>query len=117
MIDTFLKISPETILEEILGQIDLDDRDRVSNSIFAWFLTDCRKKPVPDLPQRLNKMKESILKMCQEMTFKADGTKVVLEVVGSAETTFQQLMFGSDWFTGHPRLAEFITNELFRAEL
>lgn len=116
MSDMFLKLSPEDILNEVLGQIEHEDRTRVSNAIFTWFVASARKKPVADLPARINKMKDSIAQMCDVMTFTAKGAKILVEVVGSAETTFQQLMYGSDWFDGHPRLADFITEELFRTE-
>ena len=116
MDDGFLKLNPEDILNEVLNQIEQPDRVRVSNALFNWFVAVCRKKPVADLPARINKMKDAIAKMCEVMTFKAKGTTVLVEVVGSAETTFQQLMYGSDWFDGHPRLADFITEELFRPE-
>lgn len=114
--DAFLKLNPEDILQEVLDQIEKPDRDRVANAVFTWFVRDCRKKSVADLPNRLNKMKDNILRMCEDMTFKAKGAKLEVSVVGSAESTFQQLAYGSDWFDGHPRLADFIVQELFRAE-
>lgn len=101
-------------LEEQLNSLDKEERRKLADTIFQWVATRARKKPVPDLQERLNQLQKNLYSMADQLKFEVtESDQINLQVVGSAEHILKELTFGSTWFDGHPRLADFILKAVF----
>jgi hypothetical protein len=102
---------------EGIFQTQLDDRERrqaVVRSLMRWLSEEARKKPVPDLAQRLERMEGRIKKMVENMTIEVKDDKLAVKTAGSDEDTWRMFRLGTDWFESNPDLMETVLCGLFR---
>lgn len=110
MID-FNKLLEET-LDVAYASLTPKARRKVADAIYTWLATEARKKPVPDLPQRLNKAQDAIIRMCEQMKLNFHKGQVVITVEGSGEQIYKSLVYGSDWFEGHKDITSLVVSSL-----
>lgn len=107
MIANFDDIKTE-IRQSLLADLNQTLADRHSwavQAIQTHFAT-VRKKQVPDLADRIEKMNRQIETMVQQATFDLAEGKLVVKFSGPAEGTWKALLYGSDWFVPSPLLLE-----------
>ena len=92
---------------------DREQKDRVVTALYDWLVNSTRKKPVPDLATRLEKMHAEFEHMVEDMKVKVQEGKLVVKVAGSAEDTLQKVRRGTDWFEGSEDALEIILTGLF----
>lgn len=73
-----------------------DKRIVVSGAIAAAF-AQTRKKSLPDIADRINKLTEHIDTLIENMTLEFSKGRLVVKVSGPSDTLFQQLKLGSTW--------------------
>jgi hypothetical protein len=84
--------------DDTFEELRKDRKDRCATLLIAWVTANTTKRPIPDLPQRIEKFSKDITRMCDEMRIKMEKGTVVVKVNGSAEQTFKKLRLGTDWF-------------------
>jgi hypothetical protein len=89
-------------LAEILNSATANDRLMVAGMLFNQFVKSTRKRPVPDLDQRMAKLKDDIDTMCLAMKFsvKLNESCIVVSAEGPAGETLLKLSNGTDWHEG-----------------
>ena len=103
-------------LDDGLKHVTPQERKAISSATFHWLATVARKKPVPDLPQRLERMQSRIETMADQMVFQVKDGVLGVDVKGSASDVFVAIMFGTDWFAGHPDFLSFVARTLYPGE-
>jgi hypothetical protein len=71
---------------------------RIATMLIEWVTVNCTKRPLPDLPKRIEQFSKEIRHMCENMRIKMEKGTAVVKVNGSAEQTFRKLRLGTDWF-------------------
>lgn len=95
-----VKSTIESVTEPIL-----DSRRQVVLKYVMDRFAMARKKPVPDLPERIEKMHKRISTMVEELQTGYEQAEIVVKVTGSAQTTLRLLERGTDWFEPMPDLS------------
>jgi GTP cyclohydrolase I len=85
-------------LEEHLESLREEQHERAATFLIQWVSENVTKRPLPDLPQRVESFSKDIRYMCQEMRIKMEKGTFVVKVNGSAEQTLKKLRLGTDWF-------------------
>jgi hypothetical protein len=86
---------------EFNAELERVRRDRhryCATVIVQWLMERAKKRPVPDLPQRIEKFTKDVYRMCEQMRVEYEKGAFVVKVNGSAEQTYKLLRLGSDWF-------------------
>ena len=86
-------------------ETDTETRTKFAQAIYLWLVERARKKPVPDLAERLKWMKGEIEKLAQVLTIEFLDGRLVVKASGSAGNTLRELQRGTDWFDPHENLA------------
>ncbi len=114
MIDLFKEaIKPAVENEFARGFDQRERRAQVSNALYTWLVNKARKRQVPDLADRLEKMRVRIDRMVEHMEIKFVNNKPVVKVAGSSEDTLKALRLGTDWFVGTDDVVELVVTGLF----
>src|SRR5574337_476125 len=82
-------------------------RDQVVAAIMNGFAR-VRKKPVPDLPQRIQKLQERVHRMSEEVKLGFVGGRLVVTVAGSSEALMTEFRRGTDWFDPWEKVDEIL---------
>jgi phosphoglucomutase len=90
-----------------------ENRLRAARQLFLWLSKEARKKPVPDLADRLEAMRKRTDEMVEGMKITFERGKLVVKVVGSAEDTLKMYRLGTSWFEPDPDVTEQILLGLF----
>lgn len=109
MIFDDLKLAIE---EELTGPLGREAQQRVTLALAAWFVN-TRKRPVPDLADRLNAWSKKFAELATLLTVEFDGNKFGLKANGTGAATLMTLKFGSDWFVGLPEVEKLILAAVF----
>ncbi len=106
------ELALQSAVEGLNKRLAESDRERLSVMLYTWLATEAKKKPLADLPVRLEKMKDRIDNFSKtvELTFDED-LSFTINAEGDAETTLLYLMRGTDWFDGHPDLPSLLAEE------
>jgi len=113
MFDLFKPIAD--VAQEIF-QEKVDDRQKraqVAEKLMVWLAGEARKKPVADLPKRLESMRKKTEKMVEDMKITFEHGKLVVKVAGSSEDTWRMYRLGSDWFEPDKDAVERVLAGLF----
>ena len=92
---------------------DDEQKAKVVTALSSWLNDVARKKPLPDLAARIQKMQDEFEHMVEDMQVKIETGKLVVKVAGSGEDTLRKLRLGTDWFEGSPDVLEIILVGLF----
>lgn len=84
--------------DDTFEELRKDRQERCATLLIAWITDNATKRPIPDLPQRIEQFSKDIRKMCDAMRIKMEKGTAVVKVNGSAEQTFKKLRLGTDWF-------------------
>jgi len=93
-----------------------DDRElkrKTGVALMAWLRDVAKKRPVPDLEQRLARMEAAVEQMVENMKLEFAKGKVVITVNGSDEDTLKAFRLGTSWFEPNPDLVETLLTGLF----
>lgn len=91
-------------------------RDAVVTELMTWLTDKARKKPVADLPVRLERVRKQLEKSVENFVVKVDKNKIVVTAEGSAYTVLRMFRLGTDWFEACPDIAETVLVGLFNDE-
>lgn len=86
------------IINKTLERMRKLHHERCAAMVITWLVERAKKKPVPDLPQRIERMSKEIKAMCEVMRIEFQNGTWVVKVNGSAEQTYKKLRLGTDWF-------------------
>lgn len=92
---------------------DEAQRAKIASALYTWLANVARKKPLPDLDQRLKDFKVEIDRAVENMEVRIVDGKWVVKVAGSAESTLKKLRLGTDWFVGTDDVLELVLTGLF----
>jgi hypothetical protein len=88
-------------------------RERIKEALENWLAFTARKRPVPDLPKRLEGFRKRIGLLADSLTIEIAPEGYVVKAVGDAESTLQQLKRGTDWFDPAQNVIEMIVGAIF----
>ena len=77
---------------------------RIASRLYRWLSLETRKKAVPDLIARLERMKERIDALAEIIEIEYFGSGIVVKAFVRSDETFRMLRRGTDWFDPHPDL-------------
>ena len=111
----------EEIEQEVMGwlkadaaeALEQDGRERVRLALDNWLMFTARKRPVPDLPKRLEQFRKQIEVLAEYLTIEIGSEGYVVKTVGDAESTLRQLKRGTDWFDPASDVTEMILGAIF----
>ena len=103
MMTEVLKEAMDTLIKERLQ--DRKQRELVVSSVMAGF-AQLRKKPVADLPQRMERMEKRIREMAEDVSLSFVNGRLVFKVVGSSEALMTELRRGSNWYEPWEKIDE-----------
>jgi len=86
---------------------DPEIRQRIVLAVMTAF-AGLRKKPVPDLALRVQKMQEQVQRLAEEVSVEFQHGNLVVKPAGSAESLIRQFRLGSDWFDPEPDIDHII---------
>lgn len=89
---------------------DEADRVRIVEALNYWLAFTVRKKPLPDLEQRMEDLKPKIKDMVDSITFEREDSTLVVKVDPNHQATWSMLEFGTLWFEPHPNLVAEVIN-------
>ena len=92
---------------------DRSQRAKTVQAMMQWLQVKARKKPVPDLAERLDRMEAAVTKLVDHMAIKFEDGKIVVKPAGSDEMTWNMFRLGTDWFDPNPDLTETVLSGLF----
>ncbi len=94
--------SIDEAMTSVLNEATREERLSVCESLMTTFVESTRKKPVPDINQRLVAMRKQVEEMCLTMRFEfnTSASAVVITVEGRSQDIFLQLERGTDWYEG-----------------
>ena len=84
--------------DDTFEELRKENKERCATLLIAWITDNATKRPIPDLPQRIEAFSKDIRRMCDEMRIKMQKGAIVVKVNGSAEQTFKKLRLGTNWF-------------------
>lgn len=84
--------------DDTFEELRKDRQERCASLLIEWITVNATKRPLPDLPRRIDQFSKDIRKMCDEMRIKMEKGAIVVKINGSAEQTFKKLRLGTDWF-------------------
>lgn len=103
----------QTALEEGFASAMTDtSRERVRAALEDWLLTRARKKPLPDLEQRLDDFRKRIGRLARHVKLGYFDGKLVVNATGDGEITLRMLERGTDWFDPADNLTELIAGAI-----
>lgn len=79
--------------------------DRVYNLLWNWLSLTARKKPLANLPDRLEVMRKRIRELADEAEIHYEKGELVVRVVGDASRTLAMFERGTDWFEPYEGVA------------
>jgi hypothetical protein len=85
-------------VDDTFEELRKDHKERCASLLIEWITVNCTKRPIPDLPIRIEQFSKEIRKMCENMRIKMEKGTAVVKVNGSAEQTFRMLRLGTNWF-------------------
>lgn len=85
---------------------DREQRQRCVDVIMRWLTLEARKKPVADLQTRLDKVRQRLEHMVENMEFEFKDEQWVVKVAGSDADTYRMFQFGTSWFEPDPEQVE-----------
>jgi hypothetical protein len=85
-------------VNDTFEELRKDHQDRCATMLIEWITVNATKRPIPDLPTRIENFSKDIRKLCEDMRIKMEKGTVVVNVNGSAEQTFKKLRLGTNWF-------------------
>lgn len=92
--------------------ISVASRARLANYLFNWLSVTARKRAVPDLVSRIERMRKRFDHLAHSLTLEVDRGNLIVRATGDAETTLRQLEFGTTWFAAHVDIHATIVNLL-----
>jgi len=99
--------------QSIVQALDDGGRDRVNQMLYNWLAFTARKKPLPDLPQRLEDFRKRIRVLADNLVLVMGQNGCVVKATGDAETTLKALERGTDWFDPVAGLTEMVAGAIF----
>lgn len=82
-------------------------RDLVVTSVMAAFAK-VRKKPVPDEPQRLQRLQERVYRMSEDVSLGFVNGRLVVKVAESSQALMTELRRGTDWYDPWDKVDEIL---------
>ncbi len=76
---------------------DPAQREMVVATLMAAFAR-LRKKPVPNEPERLQKLQDRVYRMSESVKLHFVNGRLVVKVAGSSEALMTELRRGTDWY-------------------
>ena len=87
------------IFVDILSEeLSPEDRKQIAYNLSLWLSESARKKPVPDLENRLAIWGKKFDKLAESCKFSAKDDEVVVTVADEDSPTMAALNNGTDWF-------------------
>jgi hypothetical protein len=84
---------------DILNErITSKDRQEMARNLQDWLAVTARKKPLPDLENRMQRMNERMAVLAERATFVKEDEEIVVKAAGEADETLKMLERGTDWF-------------------
>lgn len=108
-----MKSPLQEILNQALNQtlkdrLNREQRQKIANWLTKWLRDVARKKPLPDLAQRLDRFQLEIEKMTENAEIVFEAGKPVFTVKGSGDDTWKRLRLGTDWFDGDDKIMNYV---------
>lgn len=92
----------DALNEAINGVLELRLRDLKQREMVVTILMDgfanLKKKPVPDLAQRIEAVQKRVKAMSEDIGIGFINGRLVVKVKGSSESLLTELRHGSDWY-------------------
>lgn len=92
-------------LKEVLGSslftISDEDRKQIASSLVEWLTDVARKKPVPDLLERVERLKKQIEQMARNISVEYSHGRFVIKTDSDSEAVLRMFRKGTDWFDPH----------------
>ena len=85
-------------IDDAFERVRKDRVEFVATALISWVQNHTTKRPLPDLPKRLEDFSKDIRKLAEDMRIKIEKGDLVVKVNGSAEQTLKRLRLGTDWF-------------------
>jgi DNA-binding protein YbaB len=85
---------------------DREQRRRCVDAVMRWLMVEARKKPVPDLNERMELMRTRLEHMVENMEYRFEAGQWVVKVAGSDADTYRMFQFGTSWFEPDPEQVE-----------
>ena len=87
-----------SLSEAFARAVTRDARGRVAVSLDRWLSFTARKRTVPDLAERLERMRKRFAALAEDFTLTYRAKAAVVKVSGDAQETWHMLTRGTDWF-------------------
>ena len=94
-------------LDNVLRQRlrDVRQQEVVVNAIMTGFER-VQKKPVPDLPERLQRLEERVKELAKHIEVRFLNGRLVVKTDGPSEALMTEFRRGSDWYVGWDEVDE-----------
>jgi hypothetical protein len=97
--------------------LDEGGRERLEKALTNWLSFTARKKPMLDLPRRLEDFCKRIRTLAESVRFEMTQDGIVVKAAGDAEVTLRMLERGTDWFDPARDVTEMIVNAVFEQRI
>ena len=87
---------------------DRAQRQKIVRAVMDWLENVATKKPVPDLPKRIEDFRKDMDRAAEGMRLVLVRGKLVVKADGSAEGTLRRLRLGTAWFVGYEDINDVI---------
>lgn len=84
-----------------LNQLTGADRQRLADHLFTWISFTAVKKPVPDLAERISRMRKRFDELAEQISLGWRDGDFVVKTTGDSEFTLLGLERGTDWFEAY----------------
>ena len=91
-------------------------RERVWVALDNWLMQKARKKPVSDLPRRLEQFRKRIEALARNVRLIYDTGNLVVKASGDNDATLRQLKRGTNWFDPLDDVEALITREILNEQ-
>lgn len=112
-----MKELEEVIKESVKSEFDERLKERrpfIVDAVMNWMASpEANVKPLPDLPQRMETLRQQVVQLVENMHIELGENKLVVKVHGSDEETFKMFRLGTLWFMPHPEPTELFLTGFF----
>lgn len=91
---------------------DRERQQRAATALMAWLSETARKRPVPDLQDKMEAMQERVERLVENVKIEIEGGRLVVKAAGSDSDTLKAFQFGTSWFEPCPTVTELIVSTL-----
>jgi len=96
--EELLSAFEEALTDEIEAADTKEARERVKTVLDNWISFTARKKPLPDLPSRLEIFRKRIEHLAETFEIRYSGSDLVVTATGEDQATLAMIERGTDWF-------------------